>query len=38
MRGHRRYVDRMIGRYLAGQDQLAAVQVRMVTTVPFVVG
>ena len=35
---HRRYVQRMLGRYLAGQDQLPAVQARMVTTVPQVSG
>jgi hypothetical protein len=35
---HRRYVQRMIGRYLAGQDQLPAVQARMVTTAPQVIG
>jgi hypothetical protein len=35
---HRRYVERMFGRYLAGQDQLAAAPTRMVTTAPFVCG
>ena len=36
--GHRRYVERSLGRYVAGQDQLAAVPARMVTTVPQVQG
>jgi hypothetical protein len=38
MPAQRRYVQRMVGRYLAGQDQLPAVQARMVTTVPQVSG
>ena len=35
---HRRYVQRVLGRYLAGQDQLPAVLSRMVTTAPQVAG